>query len=240
MKKSEHSPYKIRDFRAKYVERVEYLIDDKKTYGVSQNEMAKELGVSGAAITGWKSGTFANGEMLIAMSQYFDVRIDWLLGLDDNDSSPQKRDLVALTGLSDAAVKNLIAIRKEGLPFVEEMVSAVLASPHFLDLILSFVEITSLCDIVDPEKHSKAHLLEEGKKLRDKYGVDLVSEIEERPKTLPEMEDNLKLLKYSRYDIAEKCMMILNSIRPIDRILANGEEQIQSMIKKRAEEEGWK
>lgn len=212
MSKTEHSPSKYKGFREKYVERVEYLIDDKKTYGVSQNEMAKELGASGGTITGWKSGTFASGEMLIAMSQYFDVRIDWLLGLDDNDKSPRKRDLIALTGLSDAAVKNLIEIKKRKIPFAEEMLSEVLASPNFVDLILAFFMITNLCDVVDSETK------------KERLWVN---------------EDHLKLLKYGRYDIAEKCMMIMRSIRPIDRIISDGEKHIQSMTQKQAEEKGW-
>ena len=218
MSKTEHSPSKYEAFREKYIARVEYLIDDKKTYGVSQNEMAKELGVSGAAITGWKSGTFANGEMLIAMSQFFDVRIDWLLGLDDNDKSPRKRDLVAQTGLSEAALKNLIYINNKRLPiYTKELMSEFLASPHFLDLILSLYEYTVFYETL---KNS----LESYNDSEDEFNKDSLY--------ASEILQEYKLLRYGKFDTSEKCMIILNEILPIDKTLSAAENLIQEIISK--------
>jgi len=55
----------------------------------SPNAITKELGLSSATATSWKSGTVPNGAALIAIAECFNVSVDYLLGLTDN---PRPRD----------------------------------------------------------------------------------------------------------------------------------------------------
>lgn len=45
------------------------------------NPVGKEIGLSSGIISKWKSGGIPNGETLIKLANYFDVSIDYLLGL---------------------------------------------------------------------------------------------------------------------------------------------------------------
>ena len=57
----------------------------RKNRGLSQEQLAEELGVSRQAISKWESGTaFPESEKLIALSEYFGVSTDYLLK-DDAD-----------------------------------------------------------------------------------------------------------------------------------------------------------
>lgn len=49
--------------------------------GTKPNPAAKELGISSGMVTKWKSSDcLPNGEMLLAISDYFDCSIDYLVG----------------------------------------------------------------------------------------------------------------------------------------------------------------
>ncbi len=55
-----------------------------KLSGLSPNAVAKQIGVSNATCTKWKNGTIPNGETLIAISDFFDCSVDYLLGRTEN------------------------------------------------------------------------------------------------------------------------------------------------------------
>ncbi len=55
-----------------------------KISGLSPNAVAKQIGVSNATCTKWKNGTIPNGETLIAISDFFDCSVDYLLGRTEN------------------------------------------------------------------------------------------------------------------------------------------------------------
>ncbi len=49
--------------------------------GKKPNPVGKEIGLSSGIISKWKAGGIPNGETLMKLSRYFDVSIDYLLGL---------------------------------------------------------------------------------------------------------------------------------------------------------------
>lgn len=51
--------------------------------GVKPNQIADEIGVSSGALTKWKKGALPNVDNLIAVSSYFGVTTDYLLGLSE-------------------------------------------------------------------------------------------------------------------------------------------------------------
>lgn len=54
--------------------------------GSKPNPIAAEIGIGSATITKWKNGTIPNGETLIKVADYFNVSVDYLLGLEDDTS----------------------------------------------------------------------------------------------------------------------------------------------------------
>ncbi len=49
--------------------------------GKKPNPVGKEIGLSSGIISKWKAGGIPNGETLMKLSKYFDVSIDYLLGI---------------------------------------------------------------------------------------------------------------------------------------------------------------
>lgn len=56
----------------------------RKERGMSQKQVALELGVKGPSVSNWESGkTTPTKENYIAMSSLFHVSVDYLMGVDD-------------------------------------------------------------------------------------------------------------------------------------------------------------
>lgn len=56
----------------------------RKQLNISQTELAKNIGVSQKAIDFWEKGiNEPKASFIIALSNYFDVSADYLLGLED-------------------------------------------------------------------------------------------------------------------------------------------------------------
>ena len=64
-----------------YWERYENLCS---SIGKKPNPVGKEIGVSSATITKWKNGAVPNGEILLAVADYFNVSTDYLLDRTDD------------------------------------------------------------------------------------------------------------------------------------------------------------
>ena len=65
-----------------YVERIRQLrLED----GLSQAQLAQEIGISQSAIGYWEQGSrVPNANAIIALAKYFGVTSDYILGLSDN------------------------------------------------------------------------------------------------------------------------------------------------------------
>lgn len=65
----------------KFGENLRMLRLDKK---IGQNELAKVLGLSNASISYWENGKQEpSASAIFKLAQFFDVSIDFLLGLED-------------------------------------------------------------------------------------------------------------------------------------------------------------
>ena len=73
-------------------ERIKFLADKQK---VSLQKVAIDIGLSENAIYGWKTRK-PKGEDLARVAKYFNVSVDYLLGLDTTEPKQTKVDLVEL------------------------------------------------------------------------------------------------------------------------------------------------
>lgn len=64
----------------------------EKGFRPQSEEIIDIAGVSSPAITGWKRGALPKAEILIRIASYFNVSVDYLLGLTDERSSSEKRE----------------------------------------------------------------------------------------------------------------------------------------------------
>ena len=103
---AQHLAQRLRELRARH--------------GLTQDRVAKELGVHESAVSRWESGTrFPTGEDLVMLSDLFRVSIDYLLGKERQYAAPGNAlvDQVLLDRLEAAATTEefdrLIAAHEE-------------------------------------------------------------------------------------------------------------------------------
>lgn len=64
----------------------ERLYELRSEHGISQVQLAKEIGFSRSVLGYWEKGTkVPNANAIIALAKYFDVTSDYLLGLSDEE-----------------------------------------------------------------------------------------------------------------------------------------------------------
>jgi len=104
----------MRDFAGK-------LLDLRTQYGYSQEALSEKLHVSRQAISKWELGaTLPETEKVIAISDFFDVSIDYLLKNDIQLNSNDTLDRVVIKFLASAQdmdniCKELIDITRDGI-----------------------------------------------------------------------------------------------------------------------------
>lgn len=86
--------------------------------GTKPNPVAKAIGLSTAICTRWKNGTVPNADILLKISDYFDVSVDYLLGKTDKKNkatpeeqpiSPKQKLLLDISAdMTDEDIKKLI------------------------------------------------------------------------------------------------------------------------------------
>ncbi len=88
--------------------------------GLSMDKLSKDLGVTKSRINMWENnGTVPRSDVLVALSQYFDVTTDYLLGNDDTSNlSADNKKLNTLQ-------RNLGKLNNDDLEKAEGMLKAV-------------------------------------------------------------------------------------------------------------------
>ncbi|MGN0812087.1 MAG: helix-turn-helix domain-containing protein [Candidatus Coproplasma sp.] len=77
----------------------------RKSFGISQVELARRLGVSKQCVSNWENDNVQPSvEMLISIANFFKVSTDYLLGLDGKETV----DVSHLTEAQKAHVKLII------------------------------------------------------------------------------------------------------------------------------------
>lgn len=67
----------------------------RKRDNISQNALSKALDITRATVNAWEMGiSYPNAQSLILLSKYFNVPVDYLLGIDD-------RKVLDISGLND-------------------------------------------------------------------------------------------------------------------------------------------
>ncbi len=90
--------------------------------GKKPNPVGKEIGLSSGIISKWKAGGIPNGETLMKLSKYFDVSIDYLLGISphieikETDIEPIFSD----SELKDRILNNAEILNGIGLSYLAE------------------------------------------------------------------------------------------------------------------------
>ena len=100
-------------------ERIKKLSDQKK---ISLQKVALDIGLSENAIYGWKTRK-PKGEDLAKVAKYFNVSVDYLLGLDDNKSKNKPVDLADLVDESKVDWDEWVSF--DGKPLTDEVKTAL-------------------------------------------------------------------------------------------------------------------
>lgn len=97
-------------------ERLKALCDERN---ITPAHVAKELDISSTAVYKWKEGGMPKIDKLITMAEYFNVSIDYLLGLSDQKEKTvlsgqsltpmQAAALDMILNLPDSALLNLMS-----------------------------------------------------------------------------------------------------------------------------------
>ena len=89
----------------------EKLYKLRKSSGLSQEQLAEQLNVSRQAISKWESGTaIPESEKLIAISNYFDVSVDYLLKDGKEDGLKAKEDKTEGRKTQDGKSKMMVGL----------------------------------------------------------------------------------------------------------------------------------
>ncbi|MGN1061222.1 MAG: helix-turn-helix domain-containing protein [Candidatus Coproplasma sp.] len=79
----------------------------RSSFGISQVELAKQLGVSKQCVSNWENDNVQPSvEMLVQIARYFNVSTDYLLGLDCKET-------IDVSGLSEAQKAHVKLIVKD-------------------------------------------------------------------------------------------------------------------------------
>lgn len=122
---------------------------EKLRSGLKQEEICKRIGVASSSYSDWASDQKTpNVDKVALIANYFDVSVDWLLGLPGGTKSrdPNMKNAMLYTGLSEDAllwIKNMACDpHKESLQVLDRM----LATDEFQYIISYIVYITKIFD----------------------------------------------------------------------------------------------
>ena len=106
--------------------------------GITQDRLAKELAISRETVVKWENGERdLKTEYTIKLADYFGVTCDYILrGVKAENISINK-----LTGLSDEAIISLTNLNKISSKFGWDVISYILTSSYFTDIVNLIAEI---------------------------------------------------------------------------------------------------
>lgn len=82
---------------------------EKQRTGLKQEEICKKIGVASGSYSEWASDSKTPTVDKVALvASYFEVSVDWLLGLTDvRSADPNIKEFSKITGLSEQCIENL-------------------------------------------------------------------------------------------------------------------------------------
>ena len=75
-----------------------FILKELRTeHGLKRSELARETGINANTLANYEKGTRqASYETLILLADYFNVTVDYLVGLSDNPSPPASKPVFSL------------------------------------------------------------------------------------------------------------------------------------------------
>lgn len=125
----------------------------RKTKGISQEQLADELGVSRQAVSKWESGqSMPDIEKIILMSEYFKITTDYLLkGIDLRKDTTEKKPNAAIFAAMGTAI-NFIGLVLAIMIWKEKQTSSAVATGFIVMAIGCMIFVIGL---IIGEKDSK-------------------------------------------------------------------------------------
>ena len=127
-----------------FADRLSDLVEEKKSTGLSHNEICEQAGVGSGAMSDWLSDNkTANIDSLGKLSKYFGVSADWLLGLSEIKSVDMDiRAICKKTGLSEKSIliisEDLNSLESPNYNSLADIFSDFIEDPSFLQRIGGF------------------------------------------------------------------------------------------------------
>lgn len=115
-----------------FADRLSDLVEEKKKTGLSQKEIAAQVGVSSGTLSEWCSDNKTPMiDALPKLASYFGVSSDWLIGCSDAKArNTTVQEIHQLTGLSDAAIIRLKVDRSMNdtpyIAFINKLIESTL------------------------------------------------------------------------------------------------------------------
>jgi transcriptional regulator with XRE-family HTH domain len=76
----------------------------RENMGLTQNALAKKLGLTRSSVNGWEMGAVIPAtKIIVELSNFFNVSADYLLGLDG-------QSVLKIDGLSDKEILSLLSV----------------------------------------------------------------------------------------------------------------------------------
>lgn len=107
-----------------FYERLKRLCDEK---GTTLTNVIKELGMSSGNLSKWKNGKTPKSDTVSALSEYFSVSSDYLLGIDslkEKNMTILDSSTLSLTADEQWFIQKLRQLDKEGRTMVESTLIA--------------------------------------------------------------------------------------------------------------------
>ena len=176
----------------------------RKENHVTQDTLGKQIGASQPAVASWENNAKeASCTYALKIANVFNVTVDYLFG--STQKYPDK--YFQETGLSEEAIDVLVSLN-QSLPLFSDtgIVSRIIASPHFAELVFGFLLLVSLCNTIEEDMKNPS-------------------------KTVDDLQGYIKLLKLGKYDLGDYCFNILCDISSTKSILDKLEKSVLEKFK---------
>lgn len=158
--------------------RIGELIDKKRAEGIPAKTIALDLGISEASLSQYRSGRITPTlETAYAICNYFDISMDYLVGLSDVSSRDHvDKELHETIGLSPAAINRLrYDYSSDGHTRIGETLSWFIESSSFdywAQAIVDYIKTDRISEILCVQERAIKDIFAEMSKAEDKYSGD--------------------------------------------------------------------
>ena len=153
------------------------LRDLRKEKGISQETLARDLGVSKSTIGLYETGdTLPDAKTLYDLAEYFDVSADWLIGLSNvRNKNIDLQKVCKFTGLSE---NTILKIKEWNNPFEVSTIIDYFVQSYVSDAIMeSLVDLCHICIASNNERKKVINRGEIKEKVEEFSGILEIEEL---------------------------------------------------------------